>query len=311
MKSLQELREQRGTIAAALEALVKRDDYDPAIHNEEYDRGIDELNAIDDRIARIHDLNEKLAESTSTQNLADAAERRGQRNGDPVMKAFAKFLKGGERALNEDDWAAVRNTMSTTTGSEGGFTVPTDVASTIIEALKAYGGMRAVADVISTESGNPMSFPTSDGTSEEGELVPENTSATDADPTFGTVPLGVYKFSSKVIAVPFELLQDSAVDIEAFINARIVTRLGRITNRMFTTGSGTAQPNGLITAASVGVTAANGSSQVTSVTYDSLTGPIVLPDGSIPAHGRLTVSLTGPDAEGGTQIVMGPLLLPL
>ncbi|MBZ4024159.1 hypothetical protein CKO11_17085, partial [Rhodobacter sp. TJ_12] len=41
------------------------------------------------------------------------------------------------------------------------------------------------------------------------------------------------------------------------------------------------------------------------------TGPIVLPDGSIPAHGRLTVSLTGPDAEGGTQIVMGPLLLPL
>jgi len=80
----------------------------------------------------------------------------------------------------------------------------------------------------------------------------------------------VYKYSSKTVAVPFELLQDSNVDVEAFVRQRLVTRLGRITNTHFTVGTGTNQPTGLITAASTGFTAANASSQVTSVTYASL-----------------------------------------
>ncbi|MGL5734956.1 MAG: phage major capsid protein, partial [Beijerinckiaceae bacterium] len=185
-------------------------------------------------------------------------------------RAHAKWLKGGDAALNADDWAAIRNTMSTTTGSEGGHTVPTEVASTVIDALKAYGGIRRVADVISTSDGATMSFPTSDGTTEEGEIIGENATATDQDVAFGTVPLATYKFSSKVVTVPWELLQDAAVDVEAFVNARIITRLGRITNKMFTIGTGTGQPFGLSVAAPIGVTAANGSTQVTAVTYDSL-----------------------------------------
>lgn len=48
---------------------------------------------------------------------------------------------------------------------------------------------------------------------------------------------------------------------------RMVDRLGRITNTHFTTGNGTTQPNGIITAASTGVTAANSTSQVTSILY--------------------------------------------
>lgn len=268
--SLQQLREQRGKIAAALQEIVNKPDYDPATDGPAYDNGIDELNALDERIKRIHDLNAKLADDTASQNVADAAARLGRDKGDKGLEVYSKWLKGGDRALNEEDWATIRNTMSTTTGSEGGFTVPTDIASSVIDALKAFGGVRAVADVLVTASGNPMSYPTSDGTAEEGELIAENASATDADVVFGTVSLNVFKFSSKVVTVPIELLQDSAVDIEAFVNGRIVTRLGRITNKLFTIGTGTGQPNGMVTAATVGVTAANGTSQVTTVTYDSL-----------------------------------------
>jgi HK97 family phage major capsid protein len=268
--SLQQLREQRGKIAAALQEIVNKPDYDPATDGPAYDNGIDELNALDERIKRIHDLNAKLADDTASQNVADAAARLGRDKGDKGLEVYSKWLKGGDRALNEEDWATIRNTMSTTTGSEGGFTVPTDIASSVIDALKAFGGVRAVADVLVTASGNPMSYPTSDGTAEEGELIAENASATDADVVFGTVALNVFKFSSKVVTVPIELLQDSAVDIEAFVNGRIVTRLGRITNKLFTTGTGTGQPNGMVTAATVGVTAANGTSQVTTITYDSL-----------------------------------------
>ena len=133
-------------------------------------------------------------------------------------------MRGGPQALTPDDWAAVRNTMSTGTDAQGGYTVPTEVSGTIIEALKAFGGMRSVATVISTATGVPMTMPTSDGTTEEGEILGENTAATAADPSFGVVNLGVHKYSSKTVAVPIELLQDSNADIEAFVNNRRIDR---------------------------------------------------------------------------------------
>jgi HK97 family phage major capsid protein len=164
----------------------------------------------------------------------------------------------------------VRATMSTGTNPEGGYTVATEVATSILDALRQFGGMRAVADVITTTQGGPMNWPTSDGTSEEGEIVDENGTASDLDVAFGVKSLPVFKYSSKVVTVPVELLQDSSVDIEAFVRQRLATRLARIQNRHFTLGTGASQPFGVVPAAAVGVTAANSTSQVTAVTYDSL-----------------------------------------
>lgn len=268
--SLQVLREQRASIAKALNDQVHKENWDPATDQPAYDAAIADLDRIDARIANIVAANERIARETRTEAVADAAARIGHNSGDRGVAIYAKWLKGGDRALDREDWEFVRNTMSTTTGSEGGFTVDSAVADMIIDALKAYGGMRGVATVISTSGLGAMSFPTSDGTGEEGELVAENQAATDLDVSFGTVGLPVYKFSSKVVAVPFELLQDSNVDIEAFVNDRLVTRLGRITNRLYTVGTGSAQPNGIQTAAATGIKPANSTSQVTAVTYGSL-----------------------------------------
>lgn len=268
--SIQALREQRGKIANALQDLVAKPEWNEADDQPVYDKAMAEIDEIDAKIKRIQDANAKLADETRTHEVADHSERKGRDTGDKGLSIYAKWLKGGDKALNAEDWAHIRNTMSTTTGSEGGFTVDSEVANTVLDALKAYGGMRAVSTVIQTSGVGAMSFPTSDGTTEEGEIVAENQSATDLDVTFGTISLPVYKFSSKVVAVPFELLQDSNVDIEAFVRSRLVTRLGRITNKLFTIGTGSAQPNGVITAAQTGVTAVNSTSQVTDVTYDSL-----------------------------------------
>lgn len=268
--SIQALREQRGVIAHALQELVNKPDWDEATDQATYDNSLAEIDAIDAKIARINDINAKIASDTRTNDVAEVAAKRGRDEGNDGLKVYAKWLKGGDKALNSDDWNAIRNTMSTTTGSEGGFTVDTQVADSVINALKAFGGMRQVSTVIATSGVGSMSFPTSDGTAEVGELIAENGSATDLDIAFGTVGLPAYKFSSKVVSVPIELLQDSNVDIEAFVQGRLVERIGRITNQLFTTGSGSAQPNGVVTGATVGVTAANGTSQVTAVTYDSL-----------------------------------------
>jgi HK97 family phage major capsid protein len=268
--SIQSLREQRAAVAKSLHELVAKTEWNEAADQPIYDAGMAQIDEIDAKIKRIVDANEKIAAETRTHAVAEAAEKRGRDTGDRGMTIYAKWLQGGDKALNAEDWSHVRNTMSTTTGSEGGFTVDSEVARSVLDALKAFGGMRQVSTTISTTGVGAMSFPTSNGTAEVGEIIAENQTATDADVTFGTISLPVYKYSSKVVAVPFELLQDSVVDIEAFVRDRLSTRLARITNRHFTVGTGTGQPNGVVTAATVGKTAANSTSQVTAVTYDSL-----------------------------------------
>ena len=263
MKKISEMREHRASLAKEARNLL---DNNPGKlwtkeHQAKYDGLMGDIENVDaqignhERQARIEAETKFGAEEVTPSNVKQGS-------------LFAKWLRSGDRSLTAADWKEIRATMSTTTGSEGGFSVQSDVASQLIDALKYYGGVRSVADVIRTEKGNPLSYPGSDGTSETGELIAENTTATAADPTFTTVAVNAFKYSSKIIAVPFELLQDSSIDVEAFVRQRMADRLGRITNSHFTTGTGTGQPRGVATGAAVGKTGTTG--QTTTIIFDDL-----------------------------------------
>jgi HK97 family phage major capsid protein len=267
-RSIQDLREQRGALAKELNARMETGKAWTPEDQTVYDANIAQIDAIDAQIGRISALNERVASDALEGRVVEATARAVRDNGGDPRAVFQKWLRGGDGALNAADLATIQNTMSTTTNSEGGFTVATEVAQSVLENLKAFGGMREVANVIQTAQGNPINFPTSDGTSEVGEILAENASANDLDPTFGVRTLSVFKYSSKVVTVPYELLQDTSVDVEAMVRARLATRIGRITNAHFTTGTGSGQPNGVVTATSVGKTGTTG--QTLTVTYDDL-----------------------------------------
>lgn len=268
MTSIQALRERRSVLAKSLHDLVHNTegkDWKPE-HQSKYDEGMSQINDLDTEIARFQAVLDKVND--------DALDAHGKENKAKVIREkggasmYDRWLRGGDRAITAEEWAAIRATLSTTTGSEGGYTVQTEVAKSVADALKAYGGMREVSTVIQTVGVGDLNFPTSDGTTETGELIGQNTTATALDPTFGVVSIVSYKFSSKIVAVPFELLQDSSVDIEAFVNNRLAQRIGRATNTFFTTGTGTAQPRGVVTAATLGKAGATG--QTVTVIYDDL-----------------------------------------
>ena len=63
-------------------------------------------------------------------------------------------------------------------------------------------------------------------------------------------------------------MQDSVIDIVAFVVNRLATRLGRITNTHFTVGTGSSQPFGIVTRAASGKVGTTG--QTTTVIYDDL-----------------------------------------
>ena len=275
MKSIQALREQIAARAKEVKALVENKNAAWSAESQAaYDTAIAEIDDCKAQVDRLEKTMNLLAEDDQTNALADAAAHRASRAGvtnahaSKVRNLFATWMRNGDRAISAEDWQIIRNTMSTTTGSEGGYTVATEVAQVVADALKSLGGMRSVATVIQTAMGNTINYPNSDGTTEEGEIVAQNAPTSDADINFGVTPIDVYKYSSKVVTVPVELLQDAAVDIEAFVNTRCVARVGRITNKHFTVGTGTSQPKGIVVASTAGKVGATG--QTATVIVDDL-----------------------------------------
>lgn len=145
--------------------------------------------------------------------------------------------------------------------------MPTDFSTTLLEAQKTFGGMRTVAQIVPTPTGEPIEWPTVDATSQMGEILDENATATSQDVAFGVKNMGAFKYSSKALAAPFELLQDSRIDLQAYIVKLLAKRIARITNMHFTIGSGDKQPTGVLTSAALGVQGAAG--QVDNLTYDN------------------------------------------
>lgn len=152
---------------------------------------------------------------------------------------------------------AEERALSAVTGSGGAFTIPEGFVNAFEVNMLAFGPMLQVSEILRTESGNELPWPTADDTSNEGEIVGENQGQNDADPNFGAVILRAYKFSSKFIKVPVELLEDSAFDLAVELGRMLGERIGRRQNRAFTTGTGANQPRGIVEAASLGVTAAS------------------------------------------------------
>lgn len=264
--TIQQLRERLGALKKEARNLVENKGSATWTKEEQtqFDNMVDEA----ERIERQIEAHQRLLDNEAEDSFSKLPTKEKGAKVDPAMAAYENYLRKMSNRLTPQEIEAIRNTMSTTTGSEGGYTVQPIVASTLIEALKDFGAMRRLAERLVTTNGADLSFPSTDGTSEEGEIIAQNTTATDADVGFGTVPLNTYKFSSKVVTIPIELLQDSNIDVVALVNKRLRERVGRIQNRLFTVGSGTGQPFGVTTAASAGKVGATG--QTLTVTYDDL-----------------------------------------
>lgn len=279
--SIQALREQRNELSRQANHLLNekgaqvwaKEDQD------KFDGLADQMSRLDSQISAHQKLLDERAEA-AIPHKKDTQQGKTQ-----AHAGVEVFLRTMTNERTPEQRELIRNTMSTTTGSQGGYTVPSQVSSDLVDTMKDYGAMRRRSDRLVTSSGNDLNYPTTDGTAEVGEIVTQNSSATAADPSFGTAPLNVVKFGSKVIAIPIELLQDTAVDVLALINKRVRDRIGRIQNLKFTQGSGTGEPNGLITAASVGKTGATG--QTTTIIYDDLVDIIDSVDPAYLAEGDM------------------------
>lgn len=200
----------------------------------------------------------------------------GRRSEDPALPmVFDAFLRRGLNGLRPEHRALIdslygefgdEQRAQSLTNSAGGYTVPTDFATAIEIALKSYSGIRSAATIMTTSDGRSLPWPTVNDTSNSGALITENTADSEQDVTFGQITFGAYTFTSRIVRVSMELMQDSAFDIGALLTSLFAERLGRATAGYYATGTGSSQPQGLVTAATLGKTAAS----ATAVTYQEM-----------------------------------------
>lgn len=222
------------------------------------------INEIDAEIARIDQLDTLDTEiRTKAVNGLPGDNRATEKQpteDEQYRAAFQRLLRSTEPGMSgiaQVDRELIQKRAQTVgTGSSGGFTVPTGFGDRLIEAMKQFGGVANVATTIITETGNALPFPTNDDTGNLGAIIAENVQDAEQDLTFAQVSLNAYTYTSKAVRVPYELLQDSAIDMEGYLARKLGERIGRITAAHFATGTGSGQPQGLTVGAGTGATAA-------------------------------------------------------
>jgi HK97 family phage major capsid protein len=284
MPTTQELREKRANIWEQMKDIMDNATGEGGVlsgeESQKYDRAEAEFDTLGAQVERAerHEKNEAEINTVDRTGIvpADVEDELGARVDEVYRAAFQSYVLNGMRELDADERNTLRahfqgkqpkNAQGVGTGSAGGYLVPEDFRKQIVEKMKAYGAVQEVAQVINTSTGATLPWPTNDDTGNVGALLAENTQASEQDLTLGIEDLGAYKYTSKIVRVSLEFLQDvDWLDAEGFLRRKFAERLARIHNQHFTTGTGTNQPLGIVTGATSGVTAA----AVAAVTADEL-----------------------------------------
>lgn len=187
-------------------------------------------------------------------------------------EAFGRYLRGGidyctsdQRQLMHQAQAEVR-AQGITTPSAGGYLVPDGFRTTMTETMKAFGGLLNEANVISTSTGNPLQWPTNNDTANTGAILAENTQITELALTYGTKTLGAYTYTSRLVLVSVQLLQDSVFDLDTWLPRKLGERIGRAVADDLVNGTGTGEPTGFLAGATTGKTSAG----ATAITYNEV-----------------------------------------
>jgi HK97 family phage major capsid protein len=146
----------------------------------------------------------------------------------------------------------------TTTTTGGGYVIPRGFQAELEKAVLEFGGMWEAARIVKTTQGNVMDWPTVNDTANKAYLLAESVSAATSATAvvFGQQQFEAYKYTSGLIQVPTELLEDSEFDVASLMIELLSERIFRGTNEAFTTADGSSKPKGItVGAAYAGSTA--------------------------------------------------------
>lgn len=266
-----ELRQKRLQSVEAAEALLAKANAEGrslnAEEEQQYERMWDECSALQRQIERIEAIERIKAEAAPIIDVATRTHHAGSRKGfdSPEYRdAFIGYVRTGSVGEN------LRTALNTgTSGSYGGYTVPTTMLNTIIELTREANIIRQIAQVIRTTNTTTIPTVSNNGTS---YWKAEEAAYVEGSPTFGQASLGAYK-ATRMIQISEELLQDSGVDIEGYLARNIGEGIGALEETAFIAGAGSGAdcPLGL-----VGGSCQASSSGIATASYTAVTAAEII-----------------------------------
>lgn len=217
---------------------------------------MDRRKAIIDDMRSLEAREREVAEATAAHAEARAVSVAAPQSDADALRALAR---GEVRSLNFEK----RDVVTSSTGAP----VPTSFYDRIMELARYTGPMLEVATIINTAGGETLQVPRTNAYS-TGSVTSEASAIGESDPTFQAfLSLGAFKYSF-LTQVSREMIEDAGVDILGYLGTNVGQALGYAVNTALTTGTGTVQPNGIVTSAGSGVTGGTGVSGA--FTYDNV-----------------------------------------
>jgi HK97 family phage major capsid protein len=287
MATIKELREQAAKIVTEARSMLDgiNDKSTPEQRKEAeqaVDRALDEAGQIEARAERLGKMEDAEKRATEAADIEARAARESKRPGADAGEvrqgsdmdyrtAFHAYLRAeGQmgamdaeaRSVLSRGYANVEQRAQTTAVAAGGYTVPTELMNILTTSMLAWGPMYSedVATVLTTTGGGQITMPTvNDTASTAGASAGQGVTLTDdggKDVTFGQKVLEAFAYDTEWLRVSKELADDSIFAMEQVLGDLLGERLGRIANLQLTTGTGSSAPNGIVTASTLGKTAA-------------------------------------------------------
>ena len=216
------------------------------------------------RTIEAHEAAERLEARTAGKlfdSMDKAAPKADKDKAADYRAAYLNFLRKGNNNITPEERSLLvekRGTANQIAGTDslGGYLVPDLWQPEIERAMLDYSGILQACRVLRTATGSTLFWPTEDDTTTKAVKIGEASGFTVQDVTFGQKQLDAYKYGT-IAKVSWELLQDNTYNIEQELRTVFAPRFGRILNQECTVGDGSGDPNGVVTASTLGKTAAS------------------------------------------------------
>lgn len=233
-----------------------------------------ELNALDTRMQAMAEQEKRSRDTSSLFESIQAQPSNGAAGSEsPEASQLRSWMMGGgkgnardgsngyeyqphgrPKAFSND---AELRVLSKLTAGAGANLVPVSFYDRLMAHLVEVSGiLQAGPTILNTDSGEQIQVPKTT-THPVAALVAEAGTLAASDPVFAQAALGAYKYGV-IIQLSRELIADTGVDVEGYLAMSAGRALGNALGAHLATGTGTAQPTGIVTSATLGATGPTG-----------------------------------------------------
>ena len=222
---------------------------------EQFDRINEDIDTLDARTNTIINVEARERAIDESRKALGLPADFGTREAAPAVKSDSDIIREIARGERRSFEFEMRDVTKGSTGAP----VPTSFYDRLVEHLVVQGPMLDgnVVTILTTQSGESLQIPRT-STYTAPAITAEGSAISESDPTFGTfVTLGAFKYAA-TFQLSREVVEDSGINLLDFVARQAAVGMGTAVNAGLTTGTGTTQPNGIVTAASSAVTGGTG-----------------------------------------------------